>query len=195
MDHLPFGLSPASAVVVGVSLAAFLVSVVLIRQPATLYYPAATATHPASAIHTPPPQPLSGPKISNSIVVPAYHEHDNLRPLVEQVFAGLREKDVTEMVIVDDNSCDGTVELIEELKKEGFQVELLVRTAKGEKGLSSAVLRGFEKARGHKWVVMDADLQVSNKALSLWPVGPAFDEWGPLWAVVRGPGRARVARD
>ena len=162
LDNLPFGLTPAAAAVVALSLAAFIISLVLIRQPSTLYYPSLKGSCPSSAIHSPPPQPLSGPKITNSIVVPAYHEHDNLRPLVEQVFAALREKDATEMVIVDDNSRDGTVELVEELKKEGYKVELLVRTAKGEKGLSSAVLRGFEKARGDKWVVMDADLQVSS---------------------------------
>lgn len=187
VDNLLFGLSPATAAVVGLSLAALLISLVLIRQPSTLYYPTTRGLHPSSAIHTPPPQPLSGPKIINSIVVPAYHEHDNLRPLVEQVFAALREKDTTEMVIVDDNSRDGTVELVEELKKEGYKVELLVRTAKGEKGLSSAVLRGFEKARGDKWVVMDADLQVSTQ----WWSGGSGSGGGEEGGVPYGLGVAR----
>jgi dolichol-phosphate mannosyltransferase len=72
----------------------------------------------------------------------------------------LRERDQTEIIIVDDDSQDGTVEQVQQLHEEGYQVELLVR--KNENGLSSAVLRGFEVARGHKLVVMDADLQVSS---------------------------------
>lgn len=61
-------------------------------------------------------------------------------------------------MIVDDDSQDGTVEEVVRLREEGYQIELLVRTT--ENGLSSAVLRGFEVARGSRLVVMDADLQV-----------------------------------
>jgi cellulose synthase/poly-beta-1,6-N-acetylglucosamine synthase-like glycosyltransferase len=98
--------------------------------------------------------------IHASIVVPCYHERDNLRPLVTRVFAALRNRESTEIVLVDDNSRDGTVEEVQKLKEEGYQVVLVVRT--DEKGLSSAVLRGFEEARGTNLVVMDADLQVSS---------------------------------
>lgn len=143
--------SPAAQLVVFVS--SFLISLVLFRTPSTLYSPT------ESRIYSPPPHP-SLHSISNSIIVPAYHERANIRPLVEAVFGALRERDQTEIIIVDDDSQDGTVEEAQKLHEEGYQVELLVR--KTENGLSSAVLRGFEVARGHKLVVMDADLQVSG---------------------------------
>jgi dolichol-phosphate mannosyltransferase len=132
----------------------FLVSLIFLRSsPSTLYDPK------TSALYSPADQPPNGPPIRNSIVVPAYHERDNLAPLVRAVFAAVQHPSETEVVIVDDNSRDGTVEEVERLRREeGFNVDVLVRT--GEKGLSSAVLRGFERARGEKMVVMDADLQV-----------------------------------
>jgi cellulose synthase/poly-beta-1,6-N-acetylglucosamine synthase-like glycosyltransferase len=96
--------------------------------------------------------------IHASIVVPCYHERDNLRPLVTQVFAALRDASTTEIVLVDDDSRDGSVEEVAALRNEGYNVVIIVRTE--DKGLSSAVIRGFEEARGTNLIVMDADLQV-----------------------------------
>ncbi|GAA5822399.1 hypothetical protein JCM10212_006830 [Sporobolomyces blumeae] len=155
------------------ALVAFAASLVLFRSPAQLYSPT------QSRRYSPPPQPSASAgsrAISNSIVVPAYHERANVRPLVEAVFGALRERDQTEVVIVDDNSADGTVEEVRRLADEGYQVELLVRT--DENGLSSAVLRGFEVARGHKLVVMDADLQ--HPASAIQPLLDALTPSTPL---------------
>jgi dolichol-phosphate mannosyltransferase len=96
--------------------------------------------------------------IRHSIVVPTYHERDNIRPLVTRTFAALKDRTVAEIVLVDDNSRDGTEEVVHKLKEEGYNVAVIVRT--DAKGLSSAVIRGFEEARGDSLVVMDADLQV-----------------------------------
>ena len=63
----------------------------------------------------------------------------------------------TELLFVDDNSRDGSVEQVEMLKKEGYNIRIHVRT--DERGLSSAVLKGFEMAQGDKMVCMDGDLQ------------------------------------
>ncbi|SCV69909.1 BQ2448_1303 [Microbotryum intermedium] len=109
-----------------------------------------------SAVHQPLPQPPEV-LITSSIIVPAYRERANLRPLTERIFQAVRDKTSTELVVVDDNSGDGTEAEIAKLRKEGYNVELLIRPE--EKGLSSAVLRGFEIARGSSFVVMDADLQ------------------------------------
>lgn len=142
----------------------FVTLVVLTRlmfTPAVLYSPK------TSALYSQLPQPSS--PIINSIIVPAYHEVANIRPLVTQVLGSLSERAVSEMVIVDDDSQDGTVEEVERLKREGYRVELVVRKEIGYagspeqlEGLSGAVLRGFERARGEKLLVMDADLQVSS---------------------------------
>ncbi|KAK9380717.1 glycosyl transferase family 2-domain-containing protein [Kockiozyma suomiensis] len=96
--------------------------------------------------------------IENSIIVPAYHEHDNIRPLTKRLFAALEsEAPASELIFVDDNSKDGSVEEVAALKAEGFNVSIIVRTK--ERGLSSAVVKGFMEASGKYLVCMDADLQ------------------------------------
>lgn len=94
-------------------------------------------------------------RIENSIVIPSYHEAENIPALVTRIFQAVesKDRDATEVVIVDDDSRDGTVEAVERLKGEGYNVVLFVRT--DESGLSSAVLHGFKNARGSKFVVMD----------------------------------------
>lgn len=96
-----------------------------------------------------------------SVVVPAYKECGNLTPLTTRVFAALDaagiRRGTAEMVIVDDNSRDGSVEAVEKLRLGGYEVRIIVRTT--ERGLSSAVIAGFKAARGDFIIVMDADLQ------------------------------------
>ena len=90
-----------------------------------------------------------------SIVVPTYREAANLPELVERVEQVAREHGlVVEMLIMGDDSRDGTVETVAELNR-GW-VRLVVR--QGERGLSAAVLDGFRQARHDILVVMDADL-------------------------------------
>ncbi len=62
-----------------------------------------------------------------------------------------------EIVVVDDDSPDKTWELAEELARKYPPIKVIRRTK--EKGLSSAVIRGFKEASGDVFVVMDADLQ------------------------------------
>jgi dolichol-phosphate mannosyltransferase len=82
-----------------------------------------------------------------SIVIPTYKEHDNIRPLVERLGKSLSGRQY-EVLLVDDDSCDGTEELVAELVVK-YPVRLMVR--KGKKGLDLA---------SHDTVlVMDADLQ------------------------------------
>lgn len=91
-----------------------------------------------------------------SIIVPTYKEARNIPVLVERIDKSMRQSDLGyEVVVVDDNSNDGIVEVIEGLKNK-YNITLKVR--EHEKGLSSAVLAGFKIARGDLFVVMDADL-------------------------------------
>ncbi len=92
-----------------------------------------------------------------SIIAPAYREAPNLESLVTRVFAATRSAGIeAELIIVDDDSEDGTEAVVERLRAD-FPVRLVVR--RGERGLSGAVLRGFAEARHDRLVVMDADLQ------------------------------------
>ncbi|TVR99590.1 MAG: glycosyltransferase family 2 protein [Rhodospirillales bacterium] len=99
-----------------------------------------------------------------SVVVPTFRERDNLEPLITRIEAALADSFPDyEIVIVDDDSGDGTEALIAALQDRGSPVRLIVRRT--ERGLSSAVLRGFEEANGAYLVCMDADLSHPPEAL------------------------------
>jgi dolichol-phosphate mannosyltransferase len=90
-----------------------------------------------------------------SIVVPTYNEKDNMIPLVERLSRTLTGRQF-EILLVDDNSKDGTVDVAARLA-EKYPVKVMVRTK--ERGLATAVLYGFKYAKGNIICVMDADLQ------------------------------------
>ena len=92
-----------------------------------------------------------------SIIVPTYREAPNIEPLVRRVFAGVADADIeAELIIVDDDSRDGTENIVESLRRD-YPVRLIVRH--DDRGLSSAVIAGFTDARYDRLVVLDADLQ------------------------------------
>jgi dolichol-phosphate mannosyltransferase len=88
-------------------------------------------------------------------VLPTYNEKDNVRPIIEAILATMPEASV---LIVDDNSPDGTGAIADELAAERPNVAVLHREAK--EGLGRAYVDGFcnVSARGAEIVVqMDAD--------------------------------------
>ncbi len=98
------------------------------------------------------------------MIIPTYNERDNLEELVRRTSAACSATKLGyEIVIVDDNSPDGTGALAEELGK-SFSVKVVHRA--GKLGLSTAVLEGFEAASGSVLVVMDADLSHPPEKIS-----------------------------
>ena len=88
--------------------------------------------------------------------MPTYNEKDNIDELVQRILSACHIAGVdVEIVIVDDNSPDGTGRYAEELAK-AHKMKVLHRA--GKLGLSSAVIEGFAAASGDILVVMDADL-------------------------------------
>jgi dolichol-phosphate mannosyltransferase len=90
-----------------------------------------------------------------SLVVPTYNERDNIVPLLEAIrgaMAGLG----LEVWIVDDDSPDRTWQLASDYARSHPDVQVIRRTS--ERGLSAAVIEGFQRARGDLLAVMDADL-------------------------------------
>lgn len=91
-----------------------------------------------------------------SVIVPTFQEAENLRLLAGRVFAALQKAGIPgELIVVDDDSGDGTDAVADELAR-SYPIRLVVR--RGERGLSSAVLRGLSEARGEWLFVLDADL-------------------------------------
>ena len=93
-----------------------------------------------------------------SLVVPTYNERLNIEPLVERTGKTLASTgEDFELIIVDDNSLDGTSDAVRDLQPTRPWLKLLVR--KNERGLSTAVTAGWAMARGDVLGCMDADLQ------------------------------------
>jgi len=92
-----------------------------------------------------------------SVVVPLFNEEDSVGALVEAVRQALREMDAWELVLVDDGSADGTVDIAARLSAEDPRIRL-VRLARNY-GQTQAMQAGFDHARGAIVVSMDGDLQ------------------------------------
>lgn len=93
-------------------------------------------------------------KQSISIIIPTYKEAENIPVLAKKLNETLKNYNY-EIIIVDDDSNDGTIEAVNKLKK---QYKIILKVRKNIKGLSSAVIAGFKISKGDIIVVMDADL-------------------------------------
>src|SRR3990167_6574882 len=92
-----------------------------------------------------------------AIIIPTYNERDNIRKLVltlREMYPGAR------IYVVDDNSPDGTAEVVRELATDSRQVQLVFRDQK--QGLASAYIDAFDRILPDETlahvVTMDADL-------------------------------------
>jgi dolichol-phosphate mannosyltransferase len=101
-------------------------------------------------------------KMELSVIVPTYNETENIRPLCERLFVACRKKDLNvELLVMDDESpgSEETARIVAELAKEKYSIRMHMRKETEGRGLSSAVLLGFEKAKYETVLCMDADLQ------------------------------------
>lgn len=98
-----------------------------------------------------------------SIIVPTFREVEALPDLIERVArVRVANPSIGELLIVDDDSRDGTEALIA-ARPEPW-VKLIVR--KEDRGLSQAVLAGLRAATGDLLIVMDADLSHPPEAIA-----------------------------
>lgn len=91
-----------------------------------------------------------------SLVIPTYNEKKNIGKLIERLEKIFKSKRIqAEIIIVDDNSPDGTADVVDGLAKKHRNIKLIRRP--GKMGLSSAVIDGFKISRGNVLGAMDAD--------------------------------------
>jgi dolichol-phosphate mannosyltransferase len=97
------------------------------------------------------------------IVIPTYDERENVKPMSEAVLTQVPEANI---LFVDDNSPDGTGELLDQIATKDPRVSVLHRQKK--EGLGRAYIAGFNWAleRGYEWICeMDCDFSHDPKAL------------------------------
>ncbi len=97
-------------------------------------------------------------KLKLALVIPTLCEAQNISRLLRRVRAALDSAAISfEIIVVDDNSSDGTADIVSTIAREDPHVRLIVR--KGERGLSGAILDGWRQTDAGILGVMDADLQ------------------------------------
>ncbi|WP_196887152.1 polyprenol monophosphomannose synthase [Aureivirga sp. CE67] len=98
------------------------------------------------------------------VIIPTYNEKENVEAIIEAVFALKKEFDV---LIVDDNSPDGTSEIVKKLIKK-YPNRLFLEIRKEKAGLGTAYIHGFKWAIEKKYdyiIEMDADFSHNPKDL------------------------------
>lgn len=127
-------------------------------------------TGPLVIPETPSASVASGePRIRFSLVIPTYKESQNVHKIVAQLSQLLDEAipGAYELIVVDDDSPDNTWKIAQELMPQYPQLRVMRREK--ERGLSTAVIRGWQAARGEVLGVIDADLQHPPELLlQLW---------------------------
>ncbi|MFH0917594.1 MAG: glycosyltransferase, partial [Candidatus Omnitrophota bacterium] len=96
--------------------------------------------------------------IKLSLVIPTYNEALNIAELCQKIINVLEGMALDfEIIIVDDDSPDGTWRIADDLAKQDLRIKLIRRMS--DRGLGSAVVSGWAVSRGGILGVMDADLQ------------------------------------
>ena len=91
-----------------------------------------------------------------SVILPTFNESENIIPLIERIIKNLSGE--KEILVVDDDSPDGTSRLVSEQYSNSPVVRLITR--RDERGLTSAVQRGIDESKGDIIVWMDCDLSM-----------------------------------
>jgi len=90
------------------------------------------------------------------VIIPTYNEKENIEAIIQTTFNQKKEFDI---LVVDDNSPDGTADIVEKLQ-EKFANNLFLEKREGKNGLGTAYIHGFKWAinKGYDFIIeMDAD--------------------------------------
>ena len=78
-----------------------------------------------------------------SVILPTYNEKGNIERLIEKIFSNLSEH--IEIIVVDDNSPDGTWKVVGNISKRDGRVKLVRRI--NQRGLTSAIVEGISLSK------------------------------------------------
>ena len=98
------------------------------------------------------------------VIIPTYNEKENIEAIIETVF---KQKKRFHVLVVDDNSPDGTANIVEDLMTR-YPKSLFIEKRKGKNGLGTAYIHGFKWAIDKKYdyiIEMDADFSHNPKDL------------------------------
>jgi dolichol-phosphate mannosyltransferase len=107
-------------------------------------------------MESPPVEPRACRPAELAVIVPTYCEAENLAEIIRRVEASLPGI-AWELVFVDDDSPDGTADLVRDAAHRDTRVRLVHRI--GRRGLSSAVIEGMQATAAPYLAVIDGDLQ------------------------------------
>lgn len=99
------------------------------------------------------------------VIIPTYNEKENIEAIIRAVF---KQKKVFDVLIVDDNSPDGTAVIVKSLQNE-FENRLFLEVRKNKSGLGTAYIHGFKWAlnKNYEYILeMDADFSHNPKDLN-----------------------------
>ena len=99
------------------------------------------------------------------VIIPTYNEKENIEAIIEAVF---NQKKKFHILVVDDNSPDGTANIVENLKI-NYSKRLFIENRKKKNGLGTAYIHGFKWAIERKYdyiIEMDADFSHNPKDLN-----------------------------
>lgn len=100
---------------------------------------------------------MSKPKIS--VLLPTYNERENLPIIVWLLVKYFAEASLTfEIIVIDDGSPDGTLDVAKELQKIYGDGRIVLRPRAKKLGLGTAYIHGVKHAQGEFIIIMDADL-------------------------------------
>jgi len=100
-----------------------------------------------------------------SIIIPTFNEKKNIFILIKRIKKFLKKNNY-EIIVVDDNSYDGSITVFNKIKKKERKFSFYIRREK-KRDLSKSIILGIKKSKFNNLIIMDGDLQHNPKYLPI----------------------------
>ena len=99
-----------------------------------------------------------------SIILPTYNEKNNINILIKKILEILNDVENKEIIVVDDNSPDGTYLYCKKEFEKNNQIKLILR--QNNRGLANSIRDGIKASKGKNIIIMDTDLSHDPKLIT-----------------------------